>query len=84
MVVCPAVVRRDIIPVGHLLELIDKPLLLKFFAFKDNSRFQKTTSCRDGLDKASPSAGLEPLRKAFFLGSLLPTTKESKPRFAIN
>ena len=58
MVVCPAVVGRNIIPVGHLLELIDKPLLLKFFAFEDNSRFQKTASCRDGLDKASPSAGL--------------------------
>jgi hypothetical protein len=39
MVVCPAVVGRDIIPVGHLLELIDKPLLLKFFAFEDNPRF---------------------------------------------
>ena len=58
MVVCPAVVGRDIIPVGHFLELFDKPLLLKFFAFKDNPRFQKTASCSDGFEKASLSAGL--------------------------
>jgi hypothetical protein len=41
-----------------LLELIDEPLLLKLFALEDNPRLQKTASCRDGLDKASPSAGL--------------------------
>ncbi|KAI3565837.1 hypothetical protein IWW34DRAFT_777629, partial [Fusarium oxysporum f. sp. albedinis] len=58
MVVCPAVVGRDIIPVGHLLELIDKPLLLQFFAFKDNPWFQNTASCSHGFEKASPSAGL--------------------------
>jgi hypothetical protein len=39
MLVCLAVVGCDIIPVGHLLELIDKPLLLKFFAFEDNPWF---------------------------------------------
>jgi hypothetical protein len=38
MVVCPAVIGRDIIPVGDLSELINKPLLLKFFALEDNSR----------------------------------------------
>ena len=58
MVVCPAVVGRDIIPVGYLIELIDKPLLLKFFAFEDNPRLQKTAICSDGFDKARPSAGL--------------------------
>jgi hypothetical protein len=36
MVVRPAVFRSDIIPVGYLLELIDKPLLLKFFALENN------------------------------------------------
>jgi hypothetical protein len=39
MVICLAVVGRDIIPVGYLLELFDKSLLLKLFAFKDNPRF---------------------------------------------
>ena len=58
MVVRPAVFRSDIIPVGYLLELIDKPLLLKLFAFEDNPRFQKTASCCNGFEKASPSAGL--------------------------
>jgi hypothetical protein len=38
MVVRPAVLGRDVIPVGHLLELIDKPLLLKLFALKDDPR----------------------------------------------
>lgn len=58
IVICLAVVGRDIIPVGHLFELIDKPLLLKLFAFEDNPRFQKTASYCNGFEKASPSAGL--------------------------
>ena len=68
MVVCPAVVGRDIIPVGHLLELFDKPLLLKFFAFKDNPWFQKTASCSHGFEKASPSAGLRAFEEGLPLG----------------
>jgi hypothetical protein len=32
--------------------------LLKFFAFKDNPRFQKTASYSHGFEKASPSTGL--------------------------
>jgi hypothetical protein len=58
MVVCPAVIGRDIIPVGDLVKLIDKPLLLKFFALEDNSRLLKMAICSDGFDKTSPSAGL--------------------------
>jgi hypothetical protein len=45
-------------PVGYLLELIDKPLLLKLFAFENNPWFQKTAICSHGFNKASPSAGL--------------------------
>ena len=63
MVVGPAVLRSDIIPVGYLLELIDKPLLLKLFAFEDNPRFQKTASYSHGFEKASPSAGLRAFEK---------------------
>ena len=84
VVVCPAVVGRDVIPVGHLPELIDKPLLLKLFAFEYNPRFQKTASCSRGFDKASPSAGLRALEEVFLLGSLLPITKESKPMFPMD
>jgi hypothetical protein len=68
MVVCPAVFGRDIIPVGHLLELIDKSLLLKFFAFKDNPRFQKAASCGHGFEKASPSAGLGTFKEGLLPG----------------
>jgi hypothetical protein len=68
MVVRTAVLRHDIIPVSYLLELIDKPLLLKLFALEDNLRLQKTASCRDGLDKASPSAGLEAFEEGLPLG----------------
>ena len=67
MVVCPAVLRSDKIPVGYLLELIDKLLLLKLFAFKNNPWFQKTAICSHGFDKASPRAGL----RAFEEGLLL-------------
>lgn len=63
VVVCPAVVGRDVIPIGHLPELIDKPLLLKLFAFEYNPRFQKTASCSRGFDKASPSTGLRALEE---------------------
>ena len=63
VVVCPAVVGCDKIPVGHLLEFIDKPLLLKLFAFEDNPRFQKTASYSHGFEKASPSAGLRAFEK---------------------
>jgi hypothetical protein len=84
VVICPAVFRSDIIPVGYLLELIDKPLLLKLFALENNPWFQKAAICSHGFYKASPSAGLRAfLRKALLLGSLLPITKESKPRFEI-
>jgi hypothetical protein len=38
MVICLAVIGRDIILVGDLIKLINKPLLLKFFALKDNSQ----------------------------------------------
>jgi hypothetical protein len=38
MVVCLAVVGGNVIPVGDPLELINKPLLLKLFALKDNPR----------------------------------------------
>lgn len=68
MVVRPAVLGRDVIPVGHLLELIDKPLLLKLFTFEDNPRLQKTASCRDGFEKASPSAGLGAFEEGLPLG----------------
>jgi hypothetical protein len=64
----PAVVGRDIIPVGYLLELFDKPLLLNLFAFKDNPRFQKTASCSHGFEKASPSAGLRAFQEGLPLG----------------
>jgi hypothetical protein len=63
MVVRPTVVGRDIIPVGDLSELVQKPLLLKLFAFKDNPRLQKTAVCGDGFDKGSPSAGLRALEE---------------------
>jgi hypothetical protein len=63
MVVRPAVVGRDIIPVGDFSELVPKPLLLKLFAFKDNPRLQKTAICGDGFDKGSPSAGLRALKE---------------------
>jgi hypothetical protein len=58
MVVGPAVLRSDIISVGYLLELIDKPLLLQLFAFENNPWFQKTTICSHGFNKASLSTGL--------------------------
>jgi hypothetical protein len=58
-----AVLGRDIILVSYLLKLIDKPLMLKLFALEDNPRLQKTASCHDSLDKASPSAGLEAFDK---------------------
>jgi hypothetical protein len=58
IVVCPAIVGRDIVPVGYLLKLINKPLLLKLFAFKNNPRFQKAAICSHGFEKASPSTGL--------------------------
>src|SRR6478736_4435719 len=63
MVVRPAIVGRDIIPVGDPPELVDKPLLLKLFTFEDNPRLQKTTICGDGFDKGSPSAGLRALEE---------------------
>jgi hypothetical protein len=69
MVVCRAIVGRDIVLVSYLLELIDKPLSLKLFAFENNPRFQKAAGCRDGLDKASPSAGLEVFKEGLPLGS---------------
>ena len=61
MVVRPAVIGRDIIPVGDPPELIDKPLLLKLFTFEDNPRLQKTAIRGDGFDKGSPSVGLRVL-----------------------
>jgi len=64
MVVRPAIVGRDIIPVGDPPELIDKPLLLKFFAFEDNPRLQKTAICGGGFDKGSPSAGLRAIEES--------------------
>ncbi|KAJ0137214.1 Uncharacterized protein HZ326_19800 [Fusarium oxysporum f. sp. albedinis] len=68
MVVRPAVLGRDIMPVSYLLELIDKPLLLKLIALEDNSGLQKMASCCDGLDKASPSAGLGAFEEGLPLG----------------
>jgi hypothetical protein len=58
VVVCPVGARRDIIPVRHLLEFIDKPPLLKFFTSEDNPWLQKAASCSHGFEKASPSAEL--------------------------
>ena len=63
-----AVIRYNIILIGCLLKLINKLLLLKFFAFKDNPRFQKTTSCSYGFEKASPSARLEAFEEGLPLG----------------
>jgi hypothetical protein len=63
MVVRLAIVGRDIILVGDPPELIDNLLLLKLFTFEDNPRLQKTASCSDGFEKASPSAGLRALEE---------------------
>jgi hypothetical protein len=63
MVICLAIVRHDIIPVGDLPELIYKLLLLKLFTFKDNPRLQKTTICSNGFNKGSLSTGLKALKE---------------------
>ena len=84
MVVRPAVVRSDIIPVGYLLELINNPLLLKFFAFENNPWFQKTAICSHGFDKAGPSTGLRAIEDGLPLWITALITKESKPRFAMD
>ncbi|KAJ0126535.1 hypothetical protein HZ326_30361 [Fusarium oxysporum f. sp. albedinis] len=51
MVVRRAVVRSDVIPVGYLLELIDKLLLLKSLALKYDPGFQETAIRSHGFDE---------------------------------
>jgi hypothetical protein len=67
MVVCPAVVGGNVIPVGDLLELINKPLLLKLFALKDNPRLYKTAMGGHGFDEAGPSTGLGAFKEGLSL-----------------
>ncbi|RSL81341.1 hypothetical protein CEP52_017220 [Fusarium oligoseptatum] len=73
MVVRPAIVGRDIIPVGDPPELIDTPQSLKPFTFEDTPRLQKTAICGDSSIKVVQVRDCEPY--------CLPMTKESNPIF---
>jgi hypothetical protein len=84
MVVRPAVVGRDIIPVVDLSELVHKPLLLKPLPLKVIPGFRRQPSAMTASIKVAQVRDCEPLRKAFLLGSLLPMTKKSKPSFSVD
>jgi hypothetical protein len=84
MVVRPAVVGRDIIPVGDVSDLVYKPLLLNSLPLKIIPGFRRRPSAVTVSIKVIQVRDCEPLRKAFLLGSLLPMTKESKPSFLVD
>jgi hypothetical protein len=52
----PAIIRADIVPWANLLELSKKPLGLKLFSFKDNTRFEVFARSGDGVYYRNPRA----------------------------
>jgi hypothetical protein len=58
MIVGPAIIRSNDIPIPNLFELVQKPLFLKLFAFENKTESQGSTYYSGSLYEKSPSPAL--------------------------
>jgi hypothetical protein len=79
MIVGPAIIRSNDIPVPNLFELVQKPLFLKLFAFENNTGSQGSTCCSGSLDERSPSPALGTLQNGLLLGIGTPIMRLLRP-----